>query len=63
MSNPQWMSVTIKDGDKVYQTCFTSLPHLMMICLDAEPILGEALEAKNPQPQTLNEQLKRSSEE
>lgn len=61
MSNSQWMSVIIKDGDKVCQTCFNTLHDLMRTCLDAEPVLVETPEATNPQLPTLKEQLKRDS--
>jgi hypothetical protein len=61
MSNRQWMSVTIKAGDKVCQTCFNNLPELMRTCLDAEPVLVETPEAKHPEFPTLDEQLKRDS--
>jgi hypothetical protein len=61
MSNSQWMSVFIKAGDKVCQTCFNSLPELMTACLDTEPVLGETPEAKIHQLPTLDEQLKRDS--
>jgi hypothetical protein len=61
MSNSQWMSVIIKAGDKVCQTCFNSLPELMITCLDTEPVLTGTPEAKNPQLPTLDEQLKRDS--
>jgi len=61
VSNSQWVSVVIKAGDKVCQTCFNSLPELMRTCLDIEPVLAETPEAKNPQLPTLDEQLKRDS--
>ena len=61
MSNSEWMSVTIKAGDKVCQTCFNSLSDLMKTCLDTEPVRVETPEAKLPQVPTLDEQLKRDS--
>lgn len=61
MSNSEWMSVTIKAGDKVCQACFNSLPDLMRSCLDAKPVVTETPEAKINQLPTLGEQLKRDS--
>ncbi len=61
MSNSQWMSVIIKAGDKVCQTCFNSLPDLMITYLNTEPKLAETPEAKKPQLPILDEQLKRDS--
>jgi hypothetical protein len=53
MFNSQWVSVTIKAGDKVCQTCFSSLAYLMRTYLDTE--------VKHPDLPSLEEQPKRES--